>query len=400
MFITLQVILKVAERCNLACTYCYYFFAGDESYSTRPPLMKEGTAEQVADFLATASVEMAIPNILIAFHGGEPTLLKPAKFDELCTIFRARITASNLGFQMQTNGTLLSPDWIAVLRKHEVSVGVSLDGPAPQNDKFRIDHAGKGSHASVVEGIRALQAAAREDANFHPPGAIAVVNPTFDYERVFRHLHIELGIDQVSFLLPDVSHDKALPFGIGARRYGEILCEIFDAWIATGAKAQVRQIERFLSYFQQIDESTIPLDLSSSGCTRTQIVVIQSNGELSIDDSYMVALEWRQAQQTPPVSEITLREYLAQPVFDDIDRYRTTLPTKCESCCWSRVCGGGDLENRYSKAAFFDNPSVFCEGLKLFYAHASNHLIANGYPREELIARVLGREAPAEAVVA
>ena len=32
-----EVILKTAERCNLNCSYCYFFHGGDDSYKKHPP---------------------------------------------------------------------------------------------------------------------------------------------------------------------------------------------------------------------------------------------------------------------------------------------------------------------------------------------------------------------------
>ncbi|MBR7781852.1 radical SAM protein [Undibacterium luofuense] len=389
-FDTLQVILKVSERCNLACTYCYYFYAGDDTYAKRPPVMKESTAEEVADFLNQGVRDLGISRVLIAFHGGEPLLLKPERFRFFCDIFRRKLNHVQLGFQVQTNAVLINDEWIATFQEYEVNVGISIDGGEQENDKFRIANNGKGSYNEVVAGLRKVQAATQGVRALSAPSTISVINAAFDYRKIFKHLHEDLGVEQISFLFPDVQHDTGLPFNTPAERYGEILCQIFDAWIETGAQAKVRQIDRLLSFFQQINEVSIPSNSSGQGLG-TQIIVVQSDGELSLDDSYMVALEWRQSQKTPHVAQTSLETYLAQPVFADIDAYRAKLPSTCKSCCWSRVCRGGDLENRYSKLNGFDNPSVFCDGLKKFYTHVTKYLIANGYSRFEIERRLLGK---------
>jgi len=33
---TIEVVLKLTERCNIDCTYCYVFNKGDESYKKHP----------------------------------------------------------------------------------------------------------------------------------------------------------------------------------------------------------------------------------------------------------------------------------------------------------------------------------------------------------------------------
>ena len=40
---TLEVILKITERCNLNCDYCYFFNAGDDSYKGHSALIANDT---------------------------------------------------------------------------------------------------------------------------------------------------------------------------------------------------------------------------------------------------------------------------------------------------------------------------------------------------------------------
>jgi uncharacterized protein len=59
------------------------------------------------------------------------------------------------------------------------------------------------------------------------------------------------------------------------------------------------------------------------------------------------------------------------------------LSESCQECCWLKVCGGGLMVNRY-KGRDFRNPSVFCDGLKMFYAHAAAYLLEKGLPWKHL----------------
>ena len=95
----------------------------------------------------------------------------------------------------------------------------------------------------------------------------------------------------------------------------------------------------------------------------------------------MVALQWRMAQETPNVKKEQIGKYLTRPVFKEIRDAQSKLPALCAACEWRSVCKGGDLENRYSRLNGFNNPSIFCEGLKYFYSHVIRYLLENGYPR-------------------
>ena len=37
-----QVVLKVAQRCNLDCTYCYVYRSGDDGWKSQPRRMPPG----------------------------------------------------------------------------------------------------------------------------------------------------------------------------------------------------------------------------------------------------------------------------------------------------------------------------------------------------------------------
>lgn len=42
---TTNLVVKVASRCNLNCTYCYFYNMGDDSYKLQPKFMTEKTIE-------------------------------------------------------------------------------------------------------------------------------------------------------------------------------------------------------------------------------------------------------------------------------------------------------------------------------------------------------------------
>src|SRR5271168_379665 len=103
-----QVILKVASRCNLNCSYCYVYNMADSTWKNRPALMPD----EVFEAAMTRSLEQCRftgqDRILIAFHGGEPCLIGPDRFDTWCQ--RAHGVLGDIvkvKLAMQTNGTLL-----------------------------------------------------------------------------------------------------------------------------------------------------------------------------------------------------------------------------------------------------------------------------------------------------
>lgn len=69
-------VIKTAERCNINCTYCYFFNKNDQSYKIHPPIMSKITLQQVADFMLEGCEKFHIKHLIVCFHGGEPLMQK------------------------------------------------------------------------------------------------------------------------------------------------------------------------------------------------------------------------------------------------------------------------------------------------------------------------------------
>lgn len=393
----LQVILKTVERCNLACPYCYYFYGADRSFEGRPARIARSTVDELAPFLLRAVAEQGIRDLQIVFHGGEPMLQRPADFDYAATFLREALGGvTRLSFSMQTNGTRLSEEWISLLDRHAVSLGLSIDGRREEHDRNRYDHSGRGSYDKIAEGLRRLQAHPTFGAERNI-GSISVLNSETDYRDAISHLVDDLAIRQLSFLLPDCNHVDGIPDGVEVSKYATQLTDIFDTW-AERRDFDVREIGSFMTFFQKKimnQKGKLEFDYWSSGANiiiRTAILVVQSDGTLAIDDSYIPTGNYRGLSRPMHVRSQTLSDFLTDSAVEGLRVAAQTLPTSCGSCVWAKMCGGGDLENRLGPDGSFDNPSIFCEALQAFYLRGASYLVENGYPREELIACLEGEQ--------
>ena len=70
-----KLFYKVAERCNINCTYCYYFNMGEETALKRPALASIEVTDALARWIAQGCEELRNPRANVTFHGGEPTLV-------------------------------------------------------------------------------------------------------------------------------------------------------------------------------------------------------------------------------------------------------------------------------------------------------------------------------------
>ena len=142
-----EVHFEVTAQCNLKCKYCY---AEPLSVGTNGNFMSIESVRKTIDLLAKYSQKQ---HIEIIFHGGEPLLQKPSWFDDCCNIISEKFAmyGKKYSFGLQTNNTLLNNKFIEVFQRHNVRIGVSLDGSKRIHNQFR------GSFQKTVTNIKLLE---------------------------------------------------------------------------------------------------------------------------------------------------------------------------------------------------------------------------------------------------
>lgn len=170
-----DIVLKVAERCNLACPYCYYFFL-EYNGTKNAPIMTEETAQEVPLFLQRSVEMLNLKRLNVVLHGGEPLLMKKPRVDALCTSLRNALDDRvELTLAVQSNGVLIDDEWVDLFAKHNINAGVSIDGPKDIHDKGRPGHSGRGSYERTVRGLKHLQKAV-EDGRLDRSGTLSVLS--------------------------------------------------------------------------------------------------------------------------------------------------------------------------------------------------------------------------------
>jgi len=138
------VVWNITRRCNLRCVHCYAH--ATEAASGSELTTREGMA--LIDDLAAFGVPVLL------FSGGEPMVR--ADLPELA----AYAVEKGMRAVISTNGTLIDPEAAGVLKRIGLSyVGISLDGMAEVNDRFRglpgaFDKAVKGIQSCREAGIK------------------------------------------------------------------------------------------------------------------------------------------------------------------------------------------------------------------------------------------------------
>lgn len=360
-----QIVLKIASRCNLNCSYCYVYNHEDQSWRDRPRFISDEVFERTLSAIGRYCERRGEHQMSIIFHGGEPTLIGPQRLNRLALRAREEL-GEHLGtLFMQTNATLINDEWIEVFRRNDIGIGVSLDGPPEVHDAVRVDHQGRGSHAAVVAGLARLQDAGLE------PSVLSVVNPGYSGLDTYRHIR-KLGINRINFLLPDVSHDnKARLYGhLGPTPVAGFLIPIFDAWFADDNPNV--EVGPFWGLMRAMIGGAGSTD--DFGNPQMGYLVVEADGSIEALDALRVC-ESDIARSNLNVLDNSFDDLrLGLPLVHKAVHEGMPLPSTCQKCPERKVCGGGYLPHRYSRARGFDNPSVWCADILKLFGHIRNQI--------------------------
>lgn len=364
----LYAIIKLVERCNLKCSYCYYYTDENSEVFQRPALMHEGVLDDLIDYVDRATGEMEIRRVVFAFHGGEPTLAKPDRVRRFCEAARARLEGRvEISFRMQTNGVFLSNEWLQLIEDERIGVGISVDGVKDVHDATRVDHRGRGSFervAATIGTLRPLDAQRRVHL-----AAIAVMGESFSGVESYRHLVEELGLRRLKLLFVDRTAEVALP-PEETERLGTMLCEVFDYWLLHHAQSVM--VELFDGIVRSIVAKRHAPSTQQSALTFG--FALLSDGRVRLSDDFMVAKSWFWSQTTLDVGDSSLSDFMSQRQFRDYADATLRAPSACHGCRHSSTCAGGELAHRYRPENGFDNPSVYCGALLRLYDHIERRL--------------------------
>lgn len=365
------LILKVASRCNLNCSYCYMYNLGDETYRNQPKSMPDDVTEAVLKQVALYSQNHQLNTFEFIFHGGEPLLL-PKKFYSNFIEKAIQILPPTVKpiYSLQTNGTLLDAKWCKFLGKKDIRLGISLDGNKSINDLHRLTHAGSSSFDATLRGI--------QNAAFHknPVGLLSVLtlksNPILSY-----NFYKSLNIKQLDFLWPHHTYDFPPPKNeISNTPYADWWIELFKVWYEDEdyEKPNIR-------YLTQIIINILGLNTGFDmlGTATNDYLVIETDGSIEAVDALKICGNGF-TKEGLDIKKHSFEDALGASLVQLYHKAHQKLPEKCQQCSIVEICGGGFLPHRFSSERGFDNPSVYCEDIYKIIGYVQNRIIENLSP--------------------
>jgi uncharacterized protein len=365
--------------CDLDCKYCYYL-KKEKMY----PGSDFRMSDQVLEVFTRQYIEsQASPEIVFGWQGGEPTLVG-IDFFRRAVAYQRKYAKPGVRIlnTLQTNGVSLDDEWCAFFHRHDFLIGISIDGPAPLHDAYRVDKGGKATHSRVMRGLELLRKHAVE---YNVLTTVHVANVQHPLE-VYRYLRDEVGSTFIQFIpiVERATGGGVTDRSVTGRGYGRFLIGVFDEWVRRDVgKVFVQIFDVALSAWYGRPPG---LCIFEETCGRA--LALEHNGDLYSCDHFV--------EPAHLVGNVLGSEL---PVLADGDQQnafgrakKDTLPQYCRDCEVRFVCNGGCPKNR-----FIETPdgeaglNWLCEGYRPFFNHVG--------PAMEYMVAALRRQEPPAGIV-
>lgn len=383
----LYVMLKPAgAHCNLACKYCYYL----EKNKLYPTAQRHLMSDEMLEQFTREYIEAQTMNqVLFTWHGGEPLLRSIDFYRKALSLQQKYAGGRRIDNVIQTNGTLLTDEWCEFFAQNHWLVGISIDGPQPDHDHYRLTAAGKPSWKKVMQGIKLLK---KHGVEWN---AMAVVNAyNANHPLEFYRFFKENGCQFLQFTpiverltrhedgrtLASLADKNEIPLSeasVAPEQWGYFLCAIFDEWV----RKDVGKI------FVEIFDCTLAnwMGISPGICAYSKECghagVMEHNGDVYSCDHFVFP-EYKLGN----IRDHSLIDMLYGEQQQEFSRLKhSSLPRQCKECDMEFACHGECPKNRFMKDKYGDSGlNYLCPGYYHYYQHVAPYM---DYMKQELMSQ-------------
>ena len=383
----LYVMLKPAgAHCNLACKYCYY----QEKNKLYPTAQRHLMSDEMLEQFTREYIEAQTMNqVLFTWHGGEPLLRSIDFYRKALSLQQKYAGGRRIDNVIQTNGTLLTDEWCEFFAQNHWLVGISIDGPQPDHDHYRLTAAGKPSWKKVMQGIKLLK---KHGVEWN---AMAVVNAyNANHPLEFYRFFKENGCQFLQFTpiverqtrhedgrtLASLADKNEIPLSeasVAPEQWGYFLCAIFDEWV----RKDVGKI------FVGIFDCTLAnwMGISPGICAYSKECghagVMEHNGDVYSCDHFVFP-EYKLGN----IRDHSLIDMLYGEQQQEFSRLKhSSLPRQCKECDMEFACHGECPKNRFMKDKYGDSGlNYLCPGYYHYYQHVAPYM---DYMKQELMSQ-------------
>jgi uncharacterized protein len=340
-----------------------------------------------------------IPEVTVAWQGGEPTLMGMPFFERSIEIVeKYRKLGQTVSYTFQTNGTLIDDAWSAFFKKHAFLIGISIDGPREMHDAYRVDKGGAPTFERVMSGLRSLQ---KHGVDYNVLTTLHAANADRPVE-VYRFLRDECKATWMQFIpivercsgearewqswrdRPLYVHEgtNVTSRSVAPEQFGEFHLGVFDEWV----RSDVGSV--FVQLFDVTLENWYSGDASLCMYAPTcgTALALEHTGDVYSCDHFVEPKH-------------KLGNILQKPLIELVNSPRqrwfgqqklTSLPRYCRECEVRFACHGGCPKDRFALTPDGEpGLNYLCVGYKRFFHETAE-------PMRTMVGLLRENRAPAE----
>ena len=347
----LSIMIKPASSlCNFRCEYCFYHNVSDIREVHSFGIMAEETSENIIKkALEFANGE----SVSFAFQGGEPLLAGLSYFKHFVNFTKKENeSGSTVYFSLQTNGTLITPEWAEFFAENKFLIGLSLDGDF-QNNSFRKDEKGQNTFYKILKAAEILKS---HNVDFNIL-TVLTGRCADNIDTVYKFFR-QKGFRYLQFIpcLRPFGDKTESPLYMTNEQYGTFLIKCFNYYVKDYVRGDYTSIRWFDNIVHQFLGNPTEQCGMCGHCMHQ--FVAEGNGNIYPCDFYCTD-EWCLGNINDENENFDTLAHSRKAT--EFLRESLSVPEKCKECKFYPVCrAGGCKRTREDRD--------YCDAYKKFFS--------------------------------
>jgi uncharacterized protein len=365
----------LSNACNLDCIYCSNDTCTDK---IKQPELELGILwiDRIYEYIKDKNA----PIVTLEFTGGEP-LVNAEFIYEVCLYAEKRFgdLDTKMHIVFATNLTVVGKKQLELLKRFDIAIQVSLDGPKFIHDKQRPFPSGKGSYDSVINNLQLVK---DEGINIRTIASV-ITSSSVEYLPEITQLIIDLGKTQMTLQpMQAVGRGSSITdLAVNPKVYVDKLFEAVDktllpAWQKHKYKFHVRHLGIAFAYLLEPWRNYM--------CQRCPC---GNSSTIISTDAYGDVYGCNNA----PFNEETILGNIKTNTYEECQKSVNTIKfaqrsidkiEDCSKCVFSSYCQAGCPKTALSIHGTVLAPGDLCDFNKALFTKSMEVLLENRYPGE------------------
>jgi uncharacterized protein len=357
-----SIIVKVATKCNMKCSYCYV--SRNETVYKEKEIMSERILILLIEKVAEYCNKRGLSDFSFCWHGGEPLLAGYRFFEKVIELQKKNMAGIHIDNYIQTNGLLIDKNWIDIFKQYNYYTAISMDGTKDINDLRRKKANGQGTHDELIKKIEEMK------KNDYPLKILSVVTPeAIPFGKEIYKYYRSLGCDWMDFLYPICNWiDNTFENKVEPKDLGTFLCTVFTEWLnEDNPNVYIRTFHDWCLLLMQGQPITCH---SRNDCAF--VITINTDGKLYICDDLLAYSDSYLGDIYS--DELSSIENSKKLLF--LSNKNNLLGEKCKKCYFFNICNGGCTLFRAKNKDDFTEKNYFCETQKMVIGHIRSTILS------------------------